>query len=94
MKRLHIHISVDAMEPSIAFYSARFDQEPSVLKHDYAKWEVEDPHVNLAISERAGQASGLNHLGIQAQNAEELDQLHERLGKADIADLLQRKVVR
>lgn len=85
MKRLHIHISVDALEPSIAFYSALFGTEPTVLKDDYAKWEVEDPNLNLAISEREGHKTGLNHLGIQASTADELDELHQRLAKAEIA---------
>lgn len=85
MKRLHIHVSVAAMEPAIAFYSALFDLAPTVAKDDYAKWEVEDPHVNFAISQRDGNAAGVNHLGIQAESEEELAELHERLGQADIA---------
>ena len=85
MNRLHIHVSVDALEPSIAFYSALFGQQPSVLKDDYAKWEVEDPRVNFAISDRAGSNRGVNHLGIEAESAEELDQLQKRLEEADIA---------
>lgn len=85
MNRLHIHVSVETLEPSIAFYSALFGQQPTVLKDDYAKWEVDDPRVNFAISDRAANKPGVNHLGIQAESAEELDRLHERLGKADIA---------
>mgnify|MGYP000704675989 CR=1 FL=1 len=87
MKRLHVHVSVEAMEPAIAFYSALFDQQPTVAKSDYAKWEVDDPRVNLAISQRCGNAPGVNHLGIQAGDEAELGELHERLGRADIASL-------
>ncbi len=85
MKRLHVHVSVAAMEPAIAFYSALFDQAPTVTKDDYAKWEVDDPRVNLAISQREGTENGVNHLGIQASNAGELADLEARLAKADIA---------
>ena len=85
MKRLHVHVSVAELEPAIAFYSALFDQQPTVSKHDYAKWEVDDPRVNFAISEREGVTSGVNHLGIQAGDAGELAALEARLAKADIA---------
>lgn len=85
MKRLHVHVSVETLEPAIAFYSALFAQEPTITKGDYAKWEVDDPAVNFAISTREGAAPGVNHLGIQAGDAEELSDLHERLAKADIA---------
>lgn len=85
MKRLHVHVSVAALEPAIAFYSALFDQKPSVTKGDYAKWEVEDPRVNFAISTREGASAGVNHLGIQAGDAGELAELEARLAKADIA---------
>ena len=85
MKRLHIHVSVAEINPAVAFYSSLFGKDPSVSKPDYAKWEVDDPLVNFAISERTGAAPGVNHLGIQAGRAEELAELEERLAKADIA---------
>lgn len=85
MKRLHVHVSVASIEPAIAFYSALFDQDPTVLKDDYAKWEVEDPLVNFAISHRIGHSAGVDHLGIQASDETELGELHKRLDKASIA---------
>ena len=63
MKRLHVHVSVEDLSRSIGFYSALFASEPSVVKSDYAKWMLEDPRVNFAISTR-GRAAGLDHLGI------------------------------
>ena len=85
MTRLHIHISVDDLDPSIRFYSALFDQDPSVTKADYAKWEVADPSVNLSISRRDGRVAGINHLGVQAETDDELAELHTRLRSADVA---------
>ena len=85
MKRLHVHISVENIDTAVAFYSALFDQKPNVSEHDYAKWEVDDPRVNFAVSTREGMAAGVNHLGIQAENEIELAELHGRLSKADIA---------
>ncbi len=64
MKRLHVHVAVDQIEPSVHFYSALYGAAPSVLKSDYAKWMLDDPRVNFAISSR-GRVAGLNHLGIQ-----------------------------
>ncbi|HMT93812.1 ArsI/CadI family heavy metal resistance metalloenzyme [uncultured Thiothrix sp.] len=78
MKRMHIHISVDNLPESIQFYSAMFASAPSVLKTDYAKWMLEDPRVNFAISKR-GAALGLNHLGMQVESAEELAEMNARL---------------
>ena len=86
MKRMHIHISVDDLGQSAAFYSQLFGAEPSVLKPDYAKWMLEDPRVNFAISQR-GEKPGLNHLGIQAENSDELDSIKMRLDAADMAVL-------
>lgn len=91
MKRMHIHISVDDLEPSIRFYSALVGQEPSVLKPDYAKWEVKDPAVNLAISQTAGSRPGIDHVGIQAGSNEELRDLSLRLAEANIAMLEQQR---
>ncbi len=78
MKRLHIHVAVDNLAESIRFYSALFAAEPSVAKPDYAKWMLDDPRVNFAISQR-GAATGLNHLGVQVESADELAEMHTRL---------------
>src|SRR5262249_25729464 len=82
MKRFHVHVAVDDLERSIGFYSALFAAEPSVIKPDYAKWMLDDPRVNFAISTRGRQA-GVDHLGIQAESAEELQEIYGRLSKAD-----------
>ena len=71
MKRLHVNISVTDLETSIGFYNSLFDAEPSVVKPDYAKWMLEDPRVNFAITTR-GERKGLDHLGIQVENDGEL----------------------
>jgi catechol 2,3-dioxygenase-like lactoylglutathione lyase family enzyme len=84
MKRFHVHVAVDNLEQSIPFYAAMFGQAPTVQKVDYAKWMLDDPRVNFAISARAN-APGVNHLGIQAESAEELAQIHQRLQSADQA---------
>jgi len=81
MKRLHVHIAVEYMERSIGFYSALFAAQPVVLKPDYAKWMLDDPRVNFAISTR-GRQPGLDHLGIQAENADELKEIYARLHNA------------
>ena len=84
MKRLHVHVAVHDLEQSIRFYSALFAARPSVLKDDYAKWMLDDPRVNFAISTRSAKA-GLDHLGIQAENPAELEDLGSRLAQADVA---------
>ena len=84
MKRLHVHVAVHDLQQSIRFYSALFAAEPVVKKHDYAKWMLEDPRVNFAISTRSAKA-GLDHLGIQAENGAELEELGVRLAQADVA---------
>ncbi len=81
MKRLHMHISVPDIEQAIAFYSTLFDAPPVVVKDDYAKWMLEDPRVNLAISSRA-RATGIDHVGVQVDSAEELAELAMRLKAA------------
>lgn len=81
MKRLHLHVSVPQIEPAIAFYSTLLNAEPVVVKDDYAKWMLEDPRVNLAISSRA-RATGVDHVGIQVDSAEELAALASRLKAA------------
>jgi catechol-2,3-dioxygenase len=82
MKRLHVHVSVDDLAHSIRFYSALFATEPSVTKPDYAKWMLDDPRVNFAISMRGRQA-GLDHLGIQVETPAELNEVYGRLKQAD-----------
>jgi catechol 2,3-dioxygenase-like lactoylglutathione lyase family enzyme len=82
MKRLHVHVRVDDLDRSIAFYSTLFDAEPAVLKPDYAKWMVEDPRINFAISTGSCCTKGIEHLGIQAESAEELHEVYGRLREA------------
>lgn len=81
MKRLHVHVSVADLERSIQFYSTLFGAGPSVQKPDYAKWMLEDPRVNFAISER-GHETGVDHLGMQAEDAMELEAIGARLKAA------------
>jgi hypothetical protein len=81
MKRMHVHVAVDDLSHSIAFYSALFDALPAVVKSDYAKWMLDDPRVNFAISTR-GRQPGLDHLGIQVENKVELHEVYARLRKA------------
>jgi catechol 2,3-dioxygenase-like lactoylglutathione lyase family enzyme len=81
MKRLHIHVAVDDLDQSIGFYSTLFDATPSVRKTDYAKWRLDDPRVNFAISRR-GRAVGVDHLGIEAESGEELAGIAARLAAA------------
>lgn len=81
MKRLHLHVSVPEIEPAIAFYSTLFDVPPAVVKDDYAKWMLEDPRVNLAISSRT-RAAGVDHVGVQVDSADELAVLAGRLKAA------------
>ncbi len=81
MKRLHVHLSVEDIAHSIGFYSALFAAQPSVVKSDYAKWMLEDPRVNFAISTR-GREPGLDHLGIQVENTDELHEVSARLREA------------
>jgi hypothetical protein len=83
MKRLHVHVSVDDLAQSIRFYSTLFATEPSVTKSDYAKWMLDDPRVNFAISTQAGRASGISHLGIQAEDESELGEVYDRLSRAE-----------
>lgn len=81
MKRLHLHVSVPEVEQAIAFYTTLFGAAPSVVKDDYAKWVLEDPRVNLAISSRA-RATGVDHVGVQVDSPEELGELATRLKAA------------
>lgn len=86
MKRLHLHIRVPELEPAIAFYSTLFDATPTVVKEDYAKWMLDDPRVNLAISARA-RANGIDHVGIQVDSRDALDVLAGRLKAAGATTL-------
>jgi predicted enzyme related to lactoylglutathione lyase len=81
MKRLHVHVAVDDLAASIKFYSALFAAAPSVVKPDYAKWMLDDPRANFAISAR-GRAAGLDHLGIQVESKDELKEVYARLHQA------------
>jgi catechol 2,3-dioxygenase-like lactoylglutathione lyase family enzyme len=89
MKRLHVHVGVHDLEQSIRFYSTLFAAQPSVKKDDYAKWMLDDPRVNFAISTR-GKKGGLDHLGIQAESAGELEEIGSRLAQADVSILPQK----
>ena len=82
MKRLHVHVAVDNLDRSIGFYSTLFAAKPSVVKDDYAKWMLDDPKVNFAISQRDGVAQGVDHLGIQVESDGELRELAGRLKNA------------
>jgi catechol 2,3-dioxygenase-like lactoylglutathione lyase family enzyme len=82
MKRLHVHIAVDNLDRSIGFYSTLFAAAPSVRKPDYAKWMLDDPKVNLAISQRGARIGGVDHLGIQVESDDELRDLATRLKDA------------
>ncbi len=84
MKRFHVHVSVHDLARSIRFYTTLFGAEPVVVKDDYAKWMLEDPRVNFAISTRAS-ARGVDHLGLQVESGDELAALEERLRRADAA---------
>ena len=87
MKRMHLHIGVDNLDESIRFYTALFGVKPMKRKPDYAKWLLEDPHVNFAISTRA--RKGLDHLGIQVDEETELTAVRERLKAKKVTILSQ-----
>jgi catechol-2,3-dioxygenase len=82
MKRLHVHVSVEDLTKSIQFYSTLFAAEPTVTKGDYAKWMLEDPRVNFAISQRDSE-TGIRHLGIQVEDRAELADVYSRLQRAE-----------
>jgi catechol 2,3-dioxygenase-like lactoylglutathione lyase family enzyme len=82
MKRFHVHVAVKDLQESKRFYSTMFGIEPTVVKADYAKWMLDDPRVNFAISQRS-QTPGVNHLGVQAETEEELEGIHANLQQAD-----------
>ncbi|MFL6304928.1 MAG: ArsI/CadI family heavy metal resistance metalloenzyme [Candidatus Sulfotelmatobacter sp.] len=81
MKRMHVHVGVEDLEQCINFYSALFATAPAVVKQDYAKWMLDDPRVNFAISTR-GKQPGLDHLGIQVESQSELHDVYARLRQA------------
>lgn len=83
MKRFHVHVAVADLDQNIRFYSALFGQEPSVRKDDYAKWMLDDPRLNFAISTR-GHEPGVNHLGVQVENDDELSDGRARLDTASV----------
>jgi catechol 2,3-dioxygenase-like lactoylglutathione lyase family enzyme len=83
VKRLHVHVGVNDLAHSIRFYSTLFDSEPSVVKDDYAKWMLEDPRVNFAISAGNHARKGIEHLGIQVESTDELSEVCGRLKAAD-----------
>jgi hypothetical protein len=82
MKRMHVHVSVEDLAQSIRFYATLFAAEPTVLKPDYAKWMLDDPRLNFAISTGSGEA-GISHLGIQAEDEGELTEIYDRLSRAE-----------
>jgi catechol 2,3-dioxygenase-like lactoylglutathione lyase family enzyme len=83
MKRFHVHVSVNDLAQSIRFYSAIFGSTPAVEKNDYAKWMLDDPRINFAISQR-GDKPGVNHLGLQVDAADELGVLRQQVAAASI----------
>jgi len=83
MKRLHVHVGVSDLDRSIGFYSTLFGAEPNVVKPDYAKWMLDDPRVNFAISQGQHATRGIEHLGIQVETPIELTEVYERLKAAD-----------
>lgn len=84
MKRFHVHVAVDDLDANVRFYSTIFGAAPTVQKADYAKWMVDDPCINFAISKR-GVKAGVDHLGFQVDTDEELKALREHVGAAEIA---------
>lgn len=92
MKRFHVHVAVEDINSSVAFYSKLFSAEPSVLKTDYAKWMLDDPRINFAISRRA-MAMGVDHLGFQVDSSEELQGMEAQLRSADSALLAESDTV-
>lgn len=81
MKRFHVHIAVDDLEQNIHFYTALFQSKPSICEADYAKWMLDDPRINFAISNR-GRKPGLDHLGLQVESTNELESVQQGLTAA------------
>lgn len=83
MKRFHLHVGVTDLDASIAFYTRLFGAEPLVVKADYAKWMLDDPRINFAISVREGAVKGIEHVGLQVEDESELAEVYARLKAAD-----------
>ena len=86
MKRMHIHLSVSDLDSNIKFYNTMFGIEPTILESDYAKWRLENPSVNFAISNK-GRENGLNHLGLELDSDEELNKVYKRIEENNIESL-------
>lgn len=84
MKTIHIHIAADDIEQSASYYAALLGQVPTVTNPDYIKWEMEDPRINLSITQRGTKPAGVDHLGIQVESEEELEGVHAGLAAANI----------
>lgn len=84
MKTMHIHVGVEDIAQSVKFYGALFGAQPTKLQPDYAKWLLDDPHINFTISTRV-QKSGIDHLGIQVDSGEELAEMRQRIKQADLS---------
>lgn len=89
MKRFHVHVNVEELDRSIRFYTTLFGAEPTTVKPDYAKWMLDDPRINFAISRR-GRPAGVDHLGLQADDTAELSVVGERLQAADAVALAEK----
>jgi len=83
MKRLHVHIGVNDLDQSIRFYSTLFAADPTVRKDDYAKWMLDEPRVNFAVSAGQHATKGIQHLGVQVESTDELSEVYGRLKAAD-----------
>jgi catechol 2,3-dioxygenase-like lactoylglutathione lyase family enzyme len=83
MKRFHMHVGVTDIDKSVAFYSGLFAAEPAVVKADYAKWMLDDPRINFAISMREDAAKGIEHVGLQVEDKAELEEVYDRLKAAE-----------
>ena len=83
MKRFHVHVGVTDIDQSIAFYSGLFGVQPTVVKPDYAKWMLDDPRINFAISMRENAAKGIEHLGLQVEDKAQIEEVYGRLRAAD-----------
>lgn len=86
MKRMHIHLSVSDLDSNIKFYTTMFGIESTILESDYAKWRLENPSVNFAISNK-GRENGLNHLGLELDSDEELNKVHKRIEENNIESI-------
>lgn len=89
--RVHVHVAVEDLAASIRFYSRLFGAEPALVKDDYAKWMLDDPRVNFAISQRGGKI-GVNHLGLQTDSDAELEQLNPQLQRAELATNAEKEI--